>query len=205
MGRRKFSDDDLACMERAMTAKLIDAWHEATHEQREAGKGWYYVAHEEAKLLAREIDVPVRRAAAIIAVLSPRTRWLGNVEDAWALVSGDPIRHSLPANVRKARRLLAGEPISHVLGGRKVRSFWSNIADPARSRASTQDSWMGKLFGVGDMLFNVYGVYDAADRATEVAARVLGVQKHQVQAVAWVVVRDKWTRGSELPNPYEKG
>lgn len=198
MGRRKYSEEDLARMTASVEAHCLDLYARAFEEQRKAGIGWYPVAHEEARLLAREFDLTVRQASFIIAVLSPLTRWAGNLEDAWRVCSGERVKHALPENEAKAKRILAGEAIEDVVGGRKVMSFGENISDPLSPMWTTVDSWMGRGFGIDPSdIFGVAGVYDAVKLGIERAAKFLGLVPNALQAIGWLVIIEQHERGRE--------
>ncbi len=207
MGRRKYTNEDLEAIRQQVRERIVDAVGRADAEQTAAGLGWYAVAHEEAKLLADEFGLDVYRTSAIIAVLSPLTRWAGNLEDAWNVVNGDPVRHALPKNAEKARRILAGEDPVDVLGGRKVNSFWMNICGPIGRYYVTFDSWMARLCGLQESdVFNVWGVYSACTMGVWDAARDLELLPLQAQAIAWLVAieDDRQRRRShddDLPTP----
>jgi hypothetical protein len=205
LGKRKYSDDDLAALSAHVKARCLEAFELASEVQREAGEGWYSSAHEEAKLLASFMGVNVARAAAIIAVLSPLTRWTGNLEDSWAVANGDATRHTLPANVVKAKRLTDGESIHDVLGGRKVRAFWQNIASPTTSVGVTHDSWMARWYNIpASDVFATFGVYDACTVGVREAADEVDLRGSQLQAIVWLYVRDLGTVDETLPNPFER-
>lgn len=208
MGRRKYSDDRLDEMARQVEASALQYWEIATEEQRSAGRGWYPTAHAEARLMAEHYRMPVTRAAAIIAVLSPLTRWSGNLEDAWSVCEGGKAKHALPRNEAKALRLKDGESIANVIGGRKVTSFWLNIANPLHFEGTTNDSWIARAFGISESdMFNVYGVYDAVTGGLALAAKRLGELPSTVQATVWLVTREAWERNNDqwadgLPVPF---
>jgi len=204
MGRRKYNDEELQRIEDHTLHVWLDLMESASPEQREAGLGWYSVAHEEAVLIASTVDITVTRAAAIIAVLSPLTRWQGNLDDAWAIVTDETTHHSLPDNVDKAQRLLADEPISDVLGGRKVRAFWLNISRPMTTLSIVCDSWVARAIGLAPMdVFATYGVYDAVSEGVRRAADTDEIRGNQAQAIGWLVTRDNFVRGqNSLPNSW---
>lgn len=191
MPKRKHNTRQLNAIARKSEAICLEAYEFASEEVRQAGIGWYSVAYAEAGILAYETGVSLPRAAAIIAVLSPRTQWRLNLEDAWSLVEYDACRHALPKNTAKARRLLAGEPISQVLGGPKVISFWQNIARPLHSRAVTIDTWIARAVGVSEAQLKLWGVYEAISRGVSGAAEKVGILPSQMQAILWVVTRIK--------------
>lgn len=208
MARTKYSPKELLALTASVRKTCLLYWEQASIETRLAGSGWYPVAHEEAKLLAAHYKLSVVRAAAIIAVLSPLTRWLGNLEDAWAVCDGGKARHSLPANVAKAQRLLEGDGILEVLRGQKVTAFWQSLAAPTTTPAVTCDSWMARAFGLsqGD-LFERKGVYTAVSNGVREAAYMVGVRPGTLQATVWLMVREAYERNNEnwmsdLPTPY---
>lgn len=205
----KYNTRQLRALSHRVRETSLDLCGRATPETRLAGEGWYDVANAEATLLAREFYVSVSRAAGVIAVLSPMTRWAMNVQDAWSAFAGDRMVHALPPSQRKARALVQGEPISQVLGGRKVIAFWQNIARPRYTLATTNDTWIARAFGVYPHdLFDRKGVYDAVTRGFVEAADRLGLRPHQVQATVWLQtqlennVRIAELEASALPVPF---
>ena len=186
---RKYSTRQLNALARKTEKTCVEAFEYASPEVREAGRGWYSVAHAEAQIFAQEAGISLARSAAIIAVLSPRTRWRLNLEDTWSLYEYDACRHALPKNTAKAKRLLAGESICSVLGGQKVIAFWQNIARPLHSQAVTIDSWIARAVGVSEEDLQRWGVYQAVARGITDAARKCGVRPLEMQAILWVVTR----------------
>ncbi len=192
MGRRKYSKKDLAEMVVSVRDQATAYYATADDETRAAGIGWYPIAHQEAQLIAETFDISTSRAAAIIAVLSPLTRWQGNLEDAWNLFEYDACQHALPTNVRKARRLVAGEAIADVLGGKKVTAFWQNITDPLDpGQVTTNDSWIARAFGINEReIFSTWGVYEAVSAGLALAAEQEGILPSVMQATVWLAVRN---------------
>jgi hypothetical protein len=217
MGRRKYTDEELAEWEDRLVLKILGIVDMADEATVAAGRGWYDVGHAEIQILAHEYDVSVFRAAAIVAALSPLSRWAGNLEDAWRLFEGEKPKHSLPSNTVKARKIANGAPIGETLGGGKVRSFALNLARPSLANVATNDSHIGNALGIdlGD-LFSVKGVYAmvtrAFVRAAEILTKIDGILwlAHQVQATLWLqakITMEKMTAREreqyELPNPME--
>jgi hypothetical protein len=155
-----------------LTRNITATFRSATDGDRATGHGWY----GRARLLAEELaaseagrrpalpfdfESEVRRAAGVIAALSPRLAWRKNVEYAnlaymtynqmrrEAPLSGltDEVRASifagiiptLNANARKAFRILEGESPEDVLRGPKVTAFYWTIVDPTDPRAVVVD------------------------------------------------------------------
>lgn len=186
MGRRKYTDEQLEQFTCVWAAEIEAVCKRAAPDVVAAGLGWYDVARAEARLLADAHNVSLARAAAVIAVCSPLTRWAQNLEDAWAAFGDERMRHTLPRNQAKAWRLAQdGEPISHVLSGKKVRSFAMNIW--GYTQTTTNDTWVGRALGIGEKdLFSTVGVYEAVTDAFRIVAGILGWTPAQTQAVFWL-------------------
>lgn len=215
MGKRKYTDEELSVWEDVLAGRAYEILVEAHGtEAFHMGEHWYAFARFEVELLAKAGNISTRRAAAIVAVLSPRTRWTGNIEDAWAIINDDRIAHALPRNARKAFAIFDGEPIDDHVRGPKVTSFFANLSNEY-SRACTNDSWIAEAFGVsvGD-LYGVKGVYEMVSRAIERATASFnathgyGLRTYQGQAIIWthtrgVKVREYEALIARLPNPME--
>ena len=150
-----------------LTRNITATFRSATDGDRATGHGWYGRARQLAERLAFENDDSegyedrVRKAAGVIAALSPRLAWRKNVEYAnlaymtynqmqqEAPLRGltDEVRASifagiiptLNANARKAFRILEGESPEDVLRGPKVTAFYWTIVDPTDPRAVVVD------------------------------------------------------------------
>lgn len=160
------------------------------------GVSWYQAANEVAAELADAYNVTDRQAAGIIAALSPQTGWALNVQLAGDFLQAHSLRrtdqfsgHTTNAIV-KCQRIAAGEDPYRVLGGRKVRSFYTNIADPYRPGAVTVDRHalaitLGRPLTSKDRQLERPGVYQQTAAAYRTAARQLGILPHETQAIAW--------------------
>jgi hypothetical protein len=103
----------------------------------------------------------------------------------------------MPHNNDLANRILAGENTIDVLKGDKTRNFAQVIANPTDQCAVvvdrhafdvainevTNDKIRGQLKNKGE--------YDKFANAYREAARIVGASPSQVQAVTWVVWREK--------------
>lgn len=107
---------------------------------------WY----RRARRLAVELDpTDPARAAAVIAVLSPRTSWPLNVRLArlaYALhaygETTDAVARTLPTlrdHARKAQMILDGGDPAKIVSGPKVTAFWQTITDPTLATAVVVD------------------------------------------------------------------
>lgn len=151
-----------------LTRNITAAFRLATDGDRAIGHGWYARARDLAESLAFTYDdgsdweTRVRKAAGVIAALSPRLAWRKNVEYARLayMVHADIVARKNPllpqrgevteaffagmiptlnANARKAFRILDGGDPDEVLGGPKVRAFYFTITNPTDPRAVVVD------------------------------------------------------------------
>ena len=184
---------------REMLSNLRATIDTADFAHIDEGLGWYRVAHSIARDLHSahpESVRSVRHGAGLLAALSPQTGWAENIALAWqaaAAGTADGLAHFADAT-SKASRILRGEDPADVLGGRKVRSFFTNIADPDRFGAVTidrhaVDMLCGRRGAVNDRLLERVGVYLRCTAVIRSEARRMGWRPHEVQAVAWVAWR----------------
>lgn len=174
------------------------------------GRLWYPRARNLAEELAdpydditdAEFDSEVRRAAAVIAVLSPMTSWKKNVKDAtwlceayrsaienprpgWDVRLNGSVIDNFPGikkNGIKALRILMGEDPEDVVKGPKVRQFWQAIVDPTDPRAVVVDRHAFDVSvnrvltdAVRGKLLGKAGAYDnVADKYRRAAAIISG-------------------------------
>ena len=180
--------------------RLVTLFQSATDAELDYGLTWYADAHEQLRSIAAEHGVSVDTAAAVTAALSPQTNWPDNLNKTRQLLAtGDTYGFRLGRG--RAQRVVAGEAPLDVLGGPKVRAFYSNLADPVGSDAVTVDRHAvdAALGFVGDdnsrkRILERKGGYEGIADAYRSAARVLGVKPHVVQAVVWAVWRNRFGR-----------
>jgi hypothetical protein len=180
------------------TRNVTAAYRLASVDDRVEGRSWYATARAVAESLDPEDP---SRAAAVIAVLSPRLSWRKNIEAARDAYAGRAPR-VIGANARKAELILAGADPEDVVSGPKTRAFWRTIADPSDPRAvvvdrhavsvavgrNLDDAERGRLLGK-------VGAYDAVADAYRRAARILSreygtqLSPAEVQATTWLYWR----------------
>ena len=175
-----------------MRENLLQCVADASSATEREGLGWYPAAHSIAADIASEHGLTVRQAAGVIAVLSPQTGWGANVvmaQRAAADGHAGNVGHYEDATT-KASRILAGEDPADVLGGRKVRSFFTNICSPLKHGAVTidrhaVDMLCGRRGAVKGRVLDRPGAYALCAAVVRSAARDLGLFPHDLQAVAW--------------------
>lgn len=177
---------------------ITATYRQATESERVEGRAWYATA----RAVAESLDPSdPERAAAVLAVLSPRLHWDRNVEAAVDVYAGRKPR-VLGANAEKARRILSGEPADNVVSGPKVRAFWHAITNPSDPRAIVidrhaldvaagevlDDERRGKALGKVGAYDNVCKLYVAAAR---ILSKEFGTELTpvEVQATTWVTWR----------------
>lgn len=180
------------------TRNVTSAYRAASTDDRVQGRSWYATA----RAVAESLDpADPSRAAAVLAVLSPRLSWRKNVEAAQDAYAGRPLR-VLGRNAEKARLLLAGADPEDVVRGPKTRAFWRTIADPTDPRAvvvdrhavsvavgrNLDDAERGALLGKTD---GYDSVADAYRRAARILSREYGtaLSPAEVQATTWLYWR----------------
>lgn len=178
-------------------ANIVACFRLADADQRERGAHWYDAAHA----LALTLDPnDVRRAAGVIAALSPQMPWPRNVRLA-VTAFRDGAASGAPFALQ-ATRILQGEDIGDVFHGPKVRAFAATIADPSGTADVVIDRhalsvMLSRCSDDKDASrLDRKGVYGACVAAYVAAGRTLGVSATVVQATTWVVWRESAIRTS---------
>ena len=111
------------------TLRILDVYESADAQQIAAGLGWYAEAHHIAEDLSDSTGVSIAQASGILAALSPQVSWGFNVEWAYGVAQGDTTRRGLGLSLGRALMIQRNpdtDPLD-ILGGRKVRAFYSAI------------------------------------------------------------------------------
>jgi hypothetical protein len=193
--RKAYSTDIRACV-----ARILAVWHAADDAERVAGAAWYLEAGEHASTLAERHGTTREHAAAVLAHLSPRTFWARNVAAAYSLYADGTAAHCITRNVENARVAMGS---THPLAtfspaAKKTRAFAANILGD--EHRVTVDVWAVRIAlgnhtkrnnPISDAPLGRVGVYEAIERAYQVAAERAGVAPAVMQATTWVVVRGR--------------
>lgn len=173
---------------------VLSVYSQATVENVAEGMEWYNRANE----FAITLDSDVKRACAVIAVLSPNASWKANKTlalKAYSNRSGEGM--GLPDKISKINRLFAGENPDTVVSGPKVTRFYSSILSPDDANAiptidrhafdiavgmRTDDKSRGSL--------SRKGMYMAFADVYRAAATIIGIGSPQVQAITWVTWKE---------------
>lgn len=177
---------------RTVVDRIARVWGRATASDVESGARWYADGEMFVNDLARQTGHTRETVAAVVAHLSPRTRWSRNLYGATMLLTTDSAPTCLTANVRRARVALASSAPLGTLNGPKTRRFAANLLGDRD--AVTVDVWAARVaLGERDDTDNVMsrvGIYDALENSYRLAARRFGVDPTTVQATTWIVARN---------------
>ena len=154
-------------------------------------KHWYADAYCFCDDIAADLRLPVELVVGFVAAMSPRNSWASQLkhtrEQVECALMGEPIPYAgTNANKQKGARIINGENPSDVLGGQKVRAFYTAVLSGGTRGTAVIDvhAWAA-LSGSFDGVLGA-PAYRAAAEAFEIAAERLGVTVHQAQALAWV-------------------
>lgn len=174
---------------RKMINNVVRAWREATPEQREAGRSWYWRAHELAGDLAHG---DTQMGAGVIAALSANKSWRENVKIATRAFEQGRATGHVRTQCAKADAIMDGvDPVAVLPMGRKTGHFYRCIADPANAWAvcidrHAHDIAVGEIYGDRERGLSAGGRYNALCDVYRAAARQLGELPQVVQAGTWV-------------------
>lgn len=179
-----------------MAASILGWYKLGEAEHGEDGAAWYGEARAFARKLAREYNVTERRAAGVIAALSPRMQWVANKNAARRFLQAAADGASCPQlglglSRRRAWAIANGARPLDVLGGPKTRAFYRNLTGDLT--AVTVDVWavraaLDDVSATVNPTATTYGRYEAAYRH---AAELLGREPAVVQAVTWCGIRGR--------------
>lgn len=157
------------------------------------GMEWYTDAHNTAAALDPE---NVSRACGVIAALSPMNGWKNNKRMAMRMYAGETNGLGMGQSVGKALRILCGEQPLDVLGGDKVRAFYSTILNPFDPNAIPVIDRHAHDIAVGAKLPNNHPSRNMTNRRYNDFARVysecanaFSLGAPQLQAITWLAWR----------------
>lgn len=189
---------------------ILAVFFSASEAEIQEGKAWYDQANLTCKEIAKRFNISTNQVAAIVAALSPNNRWHRNISDAESLIkvhsaSGDPNSVKVGTyskNKEKAIRILNKENPLNVLGGLKVRSFYSCLTggDDVVVDGHAFAIWSGqripttKTPKISPALYaNIALDYRLATNVIN-AATSDSLTPCQVQAATWVTWRNQFIK-----------
>jgi hypothetical protein len=191
---------------------ILEIFSRATEWDRAAGRDWYFGAWDWCKKTASEYNVTPEHVAALVAILSPRNRWVTNLRDAEGVLeavrNGETPMNFTAHTTNKFKFRAFDFAITgdfDLIRGQKVNSFFDNITRPHESEEVTVDVWaerisIGDLHQPGSTL--TAKKYQALVAEYREAAAALGLRPLVLQAITWVVARrlaKVRTTGKQLP------
>lgn len=174
---------------------VLEVFILASRTAQVEGYNWYTDAHN----FARSLDSNVETAAGVIAAMSPLNGWKNNKRVASLLYSGER-NLGLSRNEAKAIRILSGEHPLDVLGGDKVRAFYSTILDPYNPHSVPVIDRHAHDIAIGSRVSNnhpsrnldVKGRYESFARVYSECAESLSIGAPQLQAITWLAWRERF-------------
>ena len=205
----KNNKKDIAIFSQNIRKVFLDA----SNEEIRAGLDWYQEAHEFAKRLAEQYQIPLETVAGVIVAISPNCSWEQNKKDAETLISAykrNPgrvtrVRISTWSNNRlKAIRILRTNKPEAYLNprtGPKTHGFYHNIAFQSVEHVTIDRHAFGVLTGIrystpsgnGPYYHMTPYKYRTGREAYKQVASEVGLQPYQLQAITWLT----WKRKGE--------
>jgi hypothetical protein len=192
---------------------ILAVFFSASPAEIQEGEEWYARANRLARELGERYNIPMHVAAGVIAALSPNNRWERNTRDAEALIRVYEMGGNVDAckvstfgkNKAKAIDILMGAEPLDVLGGLKVRAFYSCIigGNDVCVDGHAYSIWLGQrvaTFSTPKISERLYCTI-AADycRAAQQINQITGkcYTGAQVQAITWVTWRNLIHNGGD--------
>lgn len=160
-------------------------------ESVEAGVAWYPHAWNICRALAANTNTTPKRVAAVMAVTSPRARWMKNLAATIGIAqdaaNGDfqPSYGVIRRNETKAIRIMTSRYYSNMITGPKVSAFYDAICGDKES--VTVDTIMSKAAGYSENV--TPSIREEVTQACWMLADVLGIAPRDAQAAVWVAYR----------------
>lgn len=179
---------------RRYVRNIIDVFESATEQEAAEGRTWYQTAHNIADMMC---DGDVRQGAGLLAALSPQTEWWLNIRIACDAYDAGEARGHLSDALSKAAKIMAGIDPAEVLPmQRKTGQFYRLILDPSDTEAvcidrHAHDVAVGRAYGSENRGLDAHGRYALLAHCYREAALRLGELPSTVQAVTWVVWRNR--------------
>lgn len=191
---------------KVLVDNILRVYDHGTTRQYTEGMTWYNTAHDLAGMVGFG---DYSKGAGVIAALSANTGWSRNRELAEMVANGkgDQVKH-FGTVLSKVEKIMGGAPPASVLGkGLKTQSFYLNIMDPTLVGPVTVDRHAhdiarGVEWGNSNRGLTTLARYNVIADAYRDAAALRDIKPHEMQAVTWVIWRDRIagtsTRGKHL-------
>jgi len=163
------------------------------------GAQWYIRAHDHCRKISHETGYDVNIVAAVISALSPRVRWMHNLQWGAKVLKAARIRQAkapdgypgYSINMRKAwaiaRKECTPEDAFDVVKAPKTWSFWRNLRDPDEWHPVTIDHWMLRARAWNKR--PTWPTYNLLAEEIRETAREFGIIPNVAQATLWSCIR----------------
>jgi hypothetical protein len=191
--KKYHTDRDSAIM------RLITLYKQATPDEVQEGRDWYYKEGRLCRKLAEETGVSYLKVAGVMAILSANTMWTTNKSNCEKIVKhyadgGKQAPRKLatkPMN-KKAWAVLVDGDFSQVRGP-KVIEFFNNLRNPKKFQQSvTVDRWAWRSC-IGELpIGKIYLPQEVIEQCQEwyvEASRLVGELPMEFQAITWLTIR----------------
>jgi hypothetical protein len=178
---------------------IIAVYNDADDKEKDYWGKWYHYANKDVTTLSNKYGIDFRIAAAVVAVLSPGNKWLGNLYAAEKTIEkfNDPSLNidinAYPDNVIKALKILETGDVAYVRGP-KVSVFFLSLVDPQSvDKELVLDSHAINIwFGIKRNIKKETPTISNKIRKIiledyKKAAEILGISLQSLQAVTWYV------------------
>lgn len=189
-----------------MIDNILAVWESATDEQREAGMNWYRDAQGICLDMAVAHDKPLSVVAGVFAALSPQNGYGANVNLARRFMASEGTMTTgyMRVGLDKARAIYEGGDIETILfgtRGHKTMNFFASIYSGGEDGVCIDRHAACLAWGERRATVSLTDrQYQEMVDAYTLAAWTVGVTPAEMQAVTWVVWRNRyWSKGAFDP------
>lgn len=170
---------------RTLTDNIVRVYSSATDAQKINGRNWYVNAESHIDRLA-PFAGSREHAAAVVSHLSPRNRWENNLLAAYDLILKGECKNVIGRSIGMAKKALdSNDPLS-TINGPKCQRFAQNLLGD--TKPVTVDVWAMRV-ALGTEISLTKNLYDAIERAYQLAAVRVGEEPSHIQSITWLVKR----------------
>lgn len=176
-----------------MVENILATYHRATLEQRASGRRWYPLAGRIVEAIAADTRSDAVRVAYALSALSPRNPWRWNVADAYSFAEARQQGRTMPRattfkrNQEAAWLALSSDTAPWCTAAPKVSAFVAAIMGNPLS--VVVDVWAVRVALTEDRKTITLSDYVDIAEAYKDAARAIGEQPRDMQAITWLVAQ----------------
>lgn len=175
-----------------MRELILKHFREASNSDISDGMRWYRDAHLYCKTISNKYNLPLYKAVAMLAVLSPRNKWERNKQDLVNVIlyRDKAVCGTFNQNKDKAIKILDAkneEEVTNLVSSIKCYNFFINIYKPNMTGFVTVDVWAMRSVDFDGNLTEKR--YNDIKRAYIDASKELSILPHELQAIVWTKIR----------------